>query len=346
MNNMGKQLFLFFFLLYLNPCFVEASSNRSYIEKEANCSNIDITDSKPQLKEHFKNPRDQAAIGWCNGFTSADLLTWEIGTPVSATHVSLLFNRKKALHIERAPTQEKLKLQKEYIDNFESILEGGAIHETINAVVSNRYVCTEKDLPYDYNGLDDTRQILKTIEKHHKLILEGKNIKKECPDPDHNHNFHGNRHSIDKAIERANNQNLNVTLANAISIACGGKSLRVPRLRPKVKEKPKNSSVRYNTNSQSALRKYQNEIDNLLNKNKPVAISYENGFVQTIEGKHASIVTARRMKNGVCQYKVRNAFGKTCFAYKPNVECVQNEGAFWVDKKTFFEMQLGYTYIE
>ena len=73
--------FLYFLLSFYSISLAQALDISI---SEHDCSRIDIRDKRPELKEFFSTPRDQASVGWCFAFATADLFSAELGVPVVA----------------------------------------------------------------------------------------------------------------------------------------------------------------------------------------------------------------------------------------------------------------------
>ena len=72
------------------------------------------------------------------------------------------------------------------------------------------------------------------------------------------------------------------------------------------------------------------KIEQSFKMGMPVGYGYHSGkFTKTKGGNHGSTITARRWneQKEVCEFKIRNSWGKNC-AYKEDIECVREEGAF------------------
>ena len=90
----------FIYGAYANPI---ASLHKQKIP-QSDCTNKDVVkeiiqdpyrseESKEELRKLFSSPRNQKDKDWCYAFTAADLLSAEIGTPVSAMHMAALYNK-------------------------------------------------------------------------------------------------------------------------------------------------------------------------------------------------------------------------------------------------------------
>jgi hypothetical protein len=126
-------------------------------------------------------------------------------------------------------------------------------------------------------------------------------------------------------------------------IALDGNKVRVlrrPQARSSATGKGKGGAVQ----SRMAVRRLKEKINQLLNQGKPIAVSYDVSQVSNLKGGHVSL--AREWRNNRCEYKIRNSWGKTCHSCSSGVECIQEEGSFWLSDEKFFQIMTTYTYLE
>jgi hypothetical protein len=297
---------------------------------EEQCTPVDIRDKNSQLKEFFSTPRDQDSIGWCYAFAAADLLSVEAGTPVSAAHTSAIYNKK----IET-------RLWDSWFHNviFNDIYESGVVEEALNYAKNAKDICTEAGMPFDahpmfYYYILQLEEIKKYVEETQSMNKFCNYIKDIFPYlPFSNVDFLKLYHAII-------NDQLNKGLEELITNSCQDKKIQIPDF--KVKKITKDFWFPDNENAKT---KYFNKIGKVLASGKPLAITYKVSGVTKYPGNHASVVMAREWINNQCQYKVRNSWGRSCAPYKPGIQCVQEEGSFWVNEDTFYEMVIDIDYI-
>ena len=82
-------------LFALIVCLSCISSAFAQLEKES-CSNVDIVQINPKLKNLYSRVRNQSKIGWCYAFTAADMVTAEVDHIVSSIHMATNYNRSIA----------------------------------------------------------------------------------------------------------------------------------------------------------------------------------------------------------------------------------------------------------
>lgn len=312
------------------------------------CSNVDIREVNPALKEPFSTPRNQGPIGWCYGFAAADLLTEKLGTHVSAAHVSAIYNRWVAGNlIWRIGYGIGDLFTGGELDDF---YEGGFISKALKKVESNKAVCSEMRLPYDPSYFGEYRDVLLGLEAL-KDQLQKKTISEEdarvalftlidqriIPDVDH-----------EKLVARLKKNNLNKVLAELLAESCQGHELAVPKLKVVSRSKPGLNHKSDDEFDRSVRRigKFYQELNQTLDAGKPVGISYAVKHITDSGGSHASVIMARRWHQGQCEYKIRNSWGRGCHSYKAGIDCDSAEGSFWVSDDTLYKMSQGITYLE
>jgi hypothetical protein len=324
--------FVLFILLF------SFESRASLLLNQEQCSNVDIREVNPALREMFSTPRDQDSIGWCFGFAAADLLSAKLGTAVSAYHVSAIYNRAISRNFFWRTLYEIGDLIKS--DTFSDVYEGGFIGKALKATRKHHTVCTEEQVPFDANYFGGTRQEIASLERLRGQIRSTQDRKVACEliEQSFPSDLLENR-GLEQIQTSLIHDNINETLEKITSSACLENPIQIPDFDYKSLGRP--------SRSQRAQTKYLNAIDAALKSGKPVGISWNPGKVMSTKGgSHASSVIARRWNNGRCEYKIRNSWGPTCEAYLPEIECDRSEGAFWVKDETFHEMVNGITYIK
>lgn len=341
---------LFAFFLFLTSLTVQAG-----ILSERECPSIDLRDVRPDLKSYLDEPLDQGPLGWCYGFVAADLLTAELGEMVSPFHLSVLYNRS----IERNPLAIFGRSLFSSPGLVESVYEGGFTHKTIKEAVANHWVCNESELPYvdqRWNRVSPLRllQYLNALREEHsgnladfefaeKLMMDYVGRSDE-------------RLGIGQELMR---NRISTALANSAEVLCHN-PIEVPELRAIRRFKPNQheySNREYDSREQylSEKRGYIRNVYEVLRLGRPLGVSYRSRMVAPSGSRlgifrrlmsnafvdHISTVTAQRWNanKNRCEIKVRNSWGQaSCSTYKRGIECDSQEGSFWVDDETFFEM--------
>ena len=334
---------LILFILLLNTAWA-----RDFRVGEKECSPTDVRDHHPHLKEHFSNPQDQDSVGWCYGYTAADLLSVETGEPVSAIHVSSIYNK----NVSKNPVMKlgynigKLFMK----DPYDDVFEGGFISSALKDAMKAKMVCSDKNLPYYTLYSHDANSLIKSIEDVKRSYKEASiDEAKACEMIDNRLGFSmlGVFAEKDKVIASLLNDNLNIALENLVRENCKGRMVTLPEKRVRELSKPNKGSDRNIGPSYDAqVKDYLKQINHVLTSGKPLGISYNVRHVTKKNGQHASSVIARRWNNGRCEYKVRNSWGPSCAAYNKDIQCDSSEGTFWVKDDLFFKMANGLTFID
>lgn len=337
----------FFILLIIATC-VEARDERIISIPEPMCSNLDIREVKPALKEIFSEPRNQGLIGWCYGFAAADLLSAEVGEYVSSAHVSSIYNKRVASNFFWRIGYSIGDLFKK--DDMGEVFEGGFIGRAVKNTLSSGSVCREQDMAYDKKYLGQFKDIMQGLdllsEKMEKKKITNEEAKKELTKILDRDLFP--QLDQDKILEDLQSKNLNKVVEDIMRSNCAENLISLPDMKVKSKTKPRlrqDSEERFNS-SVRRIGKFFQSLNEKLESGKPVGISYDVKRVTRQSGGHASVVIARRWKNNQCEYKIRNSWGESCRSYKKGIECESQDGSFWVSDDTLYKMTKSITYIE
>lgn len=299
------------------------------------CTDTDIRETNPKIKndpklyEHFSKPRNQDSIGWCYAFAAADIVSAEVGAPISALNVSTNYNElfeksffhrtfKKISYKFNPPSDE---------DDFP--VEEGGFGEFAVRSMSKKKFCEEKDFPYDQSYSNQTLNMIWKLEEAKKYILETEATEEvACQLVDFNLTIGGLKlQDIAPITKTLTQKSLNETLLKVAETKCKDNLIEVPKLNVKTIYKPR---------TKLGVNRYFSHVNKALESGKPVYISYHSGdFTEPNGEAHASVVTARRWKNGRCEYKVRNSWGKSCASYKKDIDCNLAEGSFWISDEQF-----------
>ena len=322
---------------------------------ESKCSTLDIRDKIPKLREHFSKPRNQDSVGWCYGFAAADLLSVELGESVSATHASAVYNS----HIERN-TLYKLQenfwgvFSKKRQGAFTEVREGGYIEEALKYIRKDGKICREDDFPFDGDYWSGIKGMITELENIKSQMSKKSFVSEEmvCQKIS---NLKSTYPLIDsdtgEIYATLLNSNINIALSELVKRQCENRLLDVGKnfevkstnrlkLRKRASERDierfKNRTIKYFENIQSVLE-----------SGRPIGVSYNVKHITGSDGGHASVLTGMRFKDGVCQFKIRNSWGKGCYAYDPEkiTGCDPDEGSFWITDQKFYEMVYNITYI-
>lgn len=314
------------------------------------CEDVDIRDQNPSLREFFSTPRSQDSIGWCYGFSAADLLSAELARPVSAAHTSALYNKDVQsnffwrLAYKFAP------------GSFDEVYEGGFVKKALKSVRNNQRVCLEDDFPYDANMNGEFYYLVRNLESlKERIENEQVNDENKCLairrfiNSEDNINLNAN-----ELYAALMSENLNIVLEQIASSRCGENQISVPEMDFASKSMP--SLNRFSNESAEdatrrhvrSLTRFFGTIDEKLKSGKPLSVDYNVKHITHDDGLHASVLVARRWHNGRCEFKIRNSWGVGCSMYDRSeiTECNSSEGSYWVTDQKFYEMVNNITYID
>jgi hypothetical protein len=300
------------------------------------------------LQSEMGPPRDQDSIGWCYGFTGADLLghylyktkAREVIGPdsradyrsrefaVSAVGLSVFFNKERNKtyfgNIENVKSADEL--AKKYKKNV--VAESGTIHEAILAAKKTGF-CFEKDLPSENFGFVlDHRCAVKgkcNLDEMLKIVFD------EAAKP----NGCENNPAIKKLFPLLKEKTIStiLTLSERMSAIDRLTSVACKKHFTKHLFDENKPEVFYETLNDPKSPKFQkgfaintpndlmNKIDAVLDKNSPVGISYYSEFLLKENGgdkaPHASSLIGKRFNPATCEveYILRNSWGGHCDIY-------------------------------
>lgn len=318
---------------------------------EAQCTNSDIRNTNPLIKNNkamrdfFTTPRNQDSIGWCYAFAAADLLSAETGTPISSMHASLIYNhslKSGILNYLSNLFDSDLPTKPMSDGNFVMVEEGGHMDEAVNAIRKKGQVCSEKSLPFDQHLGKSTMELIKKMEEIKLRAMNKKlNEKLVCEELSKILPTYGIKTNDYESISHSLlNQDINKTLDLMAEQNCGNNLIRIPRRFVRTIYPP---TLRRQYRSMGTL--FFTQINETINKGRPLSMSYDVKSVAGFKGSHANIITARRWKNGRCEYKVRNSWGASCAYYNKGIDCVREEGAFWLSDEKLLSIATKIQYL-
>lgn len=316
----------------------------SGIISQADCTPTDIRNTHPKIKnnpalrEHFSKPRNQDSIGWCYAFAAADLLTAHYGFPVSSLHTSIIYNRTYFSD----PKLKKIAFDQRKTGHpaYEEVFEGGNIVETIPYITRNKWVCTEKGLPFDIEKPQQINQMIRNLEALKKRVASMKSSNAQVCAEFQSLISPFTMQSLDaeKIASELIVQNMNVTLDNFATKACKEKLSPTKETRAEVLNK-------YDKKGRTR-KKLMPQMNKLLTKGTMMVFNYDVETIAGFPGKHASVIMGRRWKNNRCEYNVRNSWGEMCSPYKPGIECNKKEGSYWLSDAEIYRALTSINYIK
>jgi hypothetical protein len=131
-----------FFCLFL---FFGAAPTLAYDASDCNVNPLEKTQNNREMQQLFPTSRDQDGIGWCYAYAAADLMSFKLGKPVSAVHLSHIYNND--LSIIDMMSRDL------FMGRNNNLYEGGFAKAAIEAG-AERSMCTEKGLSSRINYSD------------------------------------------------------------------------------------------------------------------------------------------------------------------------------------------------
>lgn len=336
-----KKLCSFVFIVGLGFIEVNAAPTCSNVPtKYKNTKAINLIREMPPV-------RDQDGIGWCYGFTTADLLTHylyktqgksvqgrDIITPdyrakkfnVSAMGIAGIYNQTKNKDYGKSlKNKSSADLKK---SNKKVVAEGGTIIGAL-LVAKIKGFCFEKDISSeDFSYVSDHRCAIKNrckITEMLNIIYESPKEKIGCND----------LHTIQKIFPSLKIQNINniliksakqTALDNLVNASCKKQFLKkLPTDQPKVESK----TIKFGQSPNELM----SFLDNHLDRGIPVGIMYFADFLTGNSGSvsaHASSIVGKAFNPETCEveYILRNSWGQGCGPYlKENpsyTKCAKN----------------------
>lgn len=299
---------------------------RGYRLGSDQCTDIDIRDkASPEIKEHYTQAIDQGNIGWCYGYSASDLLSFEVGKPLSPTHVSSIYNKniRSNLLWKTGYNIYRLFLDKE-------VYEGGFTNRAARVAMEESPICAYSDRDYSSQYVS----LLGMIKEKVKI--------KELPNEEACQLIESILPNLDTSstsfMEDFIKNDLNDQLEGMMRQTCQT-LIEVPKKKAQVIYPPI-------LPTKNGKRKFAEKLNAILNQGKPLSVAYNVGHItEKAKGFHASTVIGRRWKNGRCEYNIRNSWGRTCSLYKPEIECNQDDGSYWMKDEDFFNMSLNFTHL-
>lgn len=308
---------------------------------QSSCSSIDVREINPKisssavLKQHFSTPRNQDSVGWCYAFTSADLMSAEIGAPVSGLHVSALYNRfilndkvsREEFENERAANPSAF--------SFSQVYESGRVQGAIDQAVKNGWICSEKGLPFDKTQPNQIHDLVKALEELKPIAMMSQMDTKEvCREVSNIVSpFVLKAQDVNAIADSLLKDNLNQTMSLFAENACTEQIKNIPNMQAKIVMKNHD------------LEAFMKEVNFNIVKGRLQTVDYDVSHFTDYSGLHSSIILGRRWNKGRCEYNIRNSWGKSCASYKAGIECNKEQGTYWVSDEDLFNASSNIRYI-
>ncbi len=267
------------------------------------CTNVDLRTTPGGLA--LGEVRNQGRMGWCASFVTADLVSFRQRRKISALGV--------AIHYTNRTTDFQTRLQRREQNLVPVLMPAGSNSGIVIGTLRGRFQCLESDLPSDDNTINTLRGTLERIAQ----IKREYDQTKQCPAP---------------AIQTVRSMFPRLTSPEVINI------LRISALQDVHKNfLYRNCRSNYISVENTALTLSQkwNDMDAQLTRGNLVAFAYNDNVLKNTRDMsshrgHTSSLIGRRMRNGQCEYLVRNSWGRSCGYYDKTLSCEQ--GNVWVPK--------------
>ena len=319
-------------------------------ETETACKNIDNRSAS------IGATRNQGSLGWCFGFTAADLMSQFLGVRVSSAEASVNYFRSEK-YLKEHPGAES---------NSYGFLSGGQIADAISASLK-RGVCKEDDIPYLNEENSEYKAYAKNLDKIYALFIDFKNAQ-TINNPQTQDIVCTNLPAINTLFPNFSNDELTkILLASGDSQqkvntlydnACNGHKI-YPTKKFKIKTMTlgrysSTAGIEQKTDELVTDQGHQffPEIDRVLNKKGIIGISISAraffGINHDEHSSHAMSIVGREYnaKRKRCEYIVRNSYGKNCSFYdRTRLNCDEN-GTLHVPEELLKKAVFGVTSLE
>lgn len=308
------------------------------------------TCSDKDFRASLGEPRDQGDTGWCFAHTTADLITQKTGRRVSAFSIATDFILADLGKV-RASQNPEIRAFLRRHPRILSVIRDSRREDVENYKADN--ILTDKGL-YNTGGLEDGALLLASAGGYcedGKLPSGEENYEKNLEEI--NRFYHRRKVSCPEVVPGAIgeisggvSQVAAKNFRDWVDEKCGERFFTTPPILPKMayiaKDMPQfeekfKGRPKERRKEQEKLWK---EIDENLDAGRVSAIGYNAYDISTLpagenprDGDHSSIIAARRMRDGVCEYFVRNAYGKDCDYVEPyQSTCEKEQGGTWVPR--------------
>lgn len=290
--------------------------------------------------------RDQGDLGWCYAFTSADLITQRTGVFVSAADLAtgFLLGDGPAIHRTAGPAlraflranpgfdahMKKYRfdgqgdLSAKGILTDKGLLSSGGTEDVTLVFANLRGLCLERSLPSRDDGMMKllTAAAKAHAERSRRIGAPASRRQDDATSP-----------VLDPvAVSKGD------FFREEVGRLCA--RVRPPaELIPRVLQWAETAdhyrkllrSGRVRVDREGALT--MRELNRVLDSNRIAAIGWGADAFMTPDGDdddHSSVIVARRLRNGVCHYLLRNSYGEDCSDYRPPFRSRCERGNVWV----------------
>jgi hypothetical protein len=259
-------------------------------------------------------PRDQGEIGWCYAFSTADLLSYQLGKSISAADIAITYNDKLKNNLLKVLGRKESEFEFSRTDSVKVVVEklklaGGA--------------CLESKFKSEDNSNSDLISRLEEIDK----------IKRKKISPSDSSCVS----DVRKAFPEIDAKDL-VSIAENSTKADFIRKLRSHQCEPRLSLKDVEVVMTRSSFGKADKTAIFKQLDEHLNSGKVMSILYNLNLLNNKDARkingHVSTVVGRRYnpQQGECEYLIRNTWGRSCEYYDRSYDC--EEGNIWVPKST------------
>lgn len=308
-------------------------------QAEGDCKTVDLRGDLPAV-------RNQGSSGWCYAFAASDLLSHAIGKPVSSVDVAMRYQKQR--EVEQARQNSVRQRGGLCATPGADSDEGGEIADAARMALRTG-VCLETDSAGRVKAIRDLERLKEQL-----------NSQGSC-------NQHLVKSKLSVLFPSGDIAKL-LQMFNSMETEAWDAYVKLQDEACKDKREPVKERLRvrdFQAESDSKRRTALKEIDRFLAKKQPVGYSsyfYFGGGTTDIAGlseddSHATTVVGRQWnaEKGVCEYIVRNSWGKDCEKYDwkgPDGQTINKspfrceQGHVWIPENQLLSAMSGITWIE
>jgi|GEM_PF-6518023 len=285
------------------------------------CDRVDLRETKPALKAYFQDHRSQGGLDWCWAHAAADVLTYRVEIPISASDLAF-----RAL-AERFPVSFT-----EWLSGLGTPNMTGYSEDAFE-IAAKYGVCSEEDSPsndFPYSPkFSPVSRAISEVLKIRELITQGqvspdffekmtsiKAVQAIFP--------HLQFTEIFDIIQRTTEHSPVEAFDLLTRSNCAQRRIEVPTFQF------------YDRTFGSVESKIQ-DLHKQISRQTPVIISAKiNMLFQTSSnGNHALTIFGRDFLDGKCQFLIRNTWESQCSVLKSPLRnhCDNNDGSFWISEE-------------
>jgi len=335
----------------------------SVAHAEEKCSTIDY-------RKELGPSRDQGDLSWCFAYTSADLISQRVKTRVSATDIASTFiltdpykledstqpavkeylqeNPDFYARLQRTRIEAAGKYDPQHILKKDGLMDTGGQEDAAIMLANTKGMCVEKNFPStESNQTKFFDEIMKLYKKRNQAHLKQNNCDL----------FH-TQADFTSAVVNPFSVAITDIYEDERDRRCQRKPWPVPLI--PVMTKFGDSLEEYETKIQKGeitkdqgAKKLFDTIDYALEHGRIAAIGYNAYTLMAPEegednkhGDHSSVIAARKMVQGKCQYLIRNTWGSDCSVYYDKFHSRCEKGNVWMTKEELKESLYSVVYMK